>query len=336
MEMSFGTNDTKQRVAIIDIEGGDGEELQSQMTKTRSYGDLIRAQDHVSIVHRRLSDPSISIEKWDIWLSVLFFYQTKFIAIVAYNWITNKKTQFFRKFDTLNLENLDDELNNVDDISDNKQQLVNSETNQVKPNLLNGKQESNDSTVNPSVDSSTDTLIPNGDFIVNTPLDKKDKCVINRLKPKPQEPTCWGLFSQFVFIDCRISRLDIELTLDTEQNYTGNIKAACNCNRNHAEGSEASDMSVPLMSQTPSSIPSPIHQEVMIDNPDRLDDVDGLPVIHCDVQMRLQQIIVEQKVRLVFFLFFPFYINNYIRIKNVISVFCSAQGGGVEKRVTHN
>lgn len=63
MEMSFGTNDTKQRVAIIDIEGGDGEELQSQMTKTRSYGDLIRAQDHVSIVHRRLSDPSISIEK---------------------------------------------------------------------------------------------------------------------------------------------------------------------------------------------------------------------------------------------------------------------------------
>lgn len=90
----------------------------------------------------------------------------------------------------MNLENLDDELNNVDDISDNKQQLVNSETNQVKPNLLNGKQESNDSTVNPSVDSSTDTLIPNGDFIVNTPLDKKDKCVINRLKPKPQEPTC--------------------------------------------------------------------------------------------------------------------------------------------------
>lgn len=34
----------------------------------------------------------------------------------------------------------------------------------------------------------------------------------------------------------------------------------------------------------------------MLDNPDWLDDVDGLPVICCDIQMRVQQIIVEHKV----------------------------------------
>lgn len=52
------------------------------------------------------------------------------------------------------------------------------------------------------------------------------------------------------------------------------------------------------MSRTPSSLcpASPIHQDVVAENPDRLDDVDGLPVIHCDVQLRVQQIIVEHKV----------------------------------------
>lgn len=59
-----------------------------------------------------------------------------------------------------------------------------------------------------------------------------------------------------------------------------------------------SDTSAPLISRTPSSIcpASPTHQDVMLDNPDWLDDVDGLPVICCDVQMRVQQIIVEHKV----------------------------------------
>lgn len=59
-----------------------------------------------------------------------------------------------------------------------------------------------------------------------------------------------------------------------------------------------SDTSAPLISRTPSSIcpASPTHQDVVLDNPDWLDDVDGLPVICCDVQMRVQQIIVEYKV----------------------------------------
>lgn len=48
---------------MIDIEGGDNEEPQGQMTKTRSYGDLMHAPDHTAYLHRRLSDPSISVEK---------------------------------------------------------------------------------------------------------------------------------------------------------------------------------------------------------------------------------------------------------------------------------
>lgn len=73
-----------------------------------------------------------------------------------------------------------------------------------------------------------------------------------------------------------------------------------------------SDTSVPLISRTPSSIcpASPIHQDVVLDNPDWLDDVDGLPVICCDVQMRVQQIIVEYKVLTVALIthFIQFYI----------------------------
>jgi len=58
-----------------------------------------------------------------------------------------------------------------------------------------------------------------------------------------------------------------------------------------------SDTSAPLISRTPSSMcPASPTQDVMLDNPDWLDDVDGLPVICCDVQMRVQQIIVEHKV----------------------------------------
>lgn len=76
-------------------------------------------------------------------------------------------------------------------------------------------------------------------------------------------------------------------------------RGTCICNRFQQEGSDVSETSVPLVSRTPSSIcpASPIHQDIILDNPDSLDDVDGLPVIHCDVQLRVQQIIVEHKVR---------------------------------------
>lgn len=83
-----------------------------------------------------------------------------------------------------------------------------------------------------------------------------------------------------------------------ETGTTGRAAACSSCSRNHNEGSDVSDTSAPLISRTPSSIcpASPTHQDVILDNPDWLDDVDGLPVICCDVQMRIQQIIVEHKV----------------------------------------
>lgn len=76
MESSLGTRDDKQRVNMINIEAGDNEEPQTQMTKTRSYGDLMHAPDHVAYLHRRLSDPSISIEKYVI---------NNFAKFVVYN-----------------------------------------------------------------------------------------------------------------------------------------------------------------------------------------------------------------------------------------------------------
>lgn len=63
IETPVGVNDIKPRVSVIDIEASENEEPQGQMTKTRSYGDLIQAQDHTTHLHRRLSDPSISMEK---------------------------------------------------------------------------------------------------------------------------------------------------------------------------------------------------------------------------------------------------------------------------------
>ena len=64
METPLGVTDVKLGVSMIDIEANDNEELKGQMTKTRSYGDLMQAQDHSLHLHtRRLSDPSISIEK---------------------------------------------------------------------------------------------------------------------------------------------------------------------------------------------------------------------------------------------------------------------------------
>lgn len=48
---------------MIDIEGGESDEPEGQMTKTRSYGDLMHTPDHAAYLHRRLSDPSASVEK---------------------------------------------------------------------------------------------------------------------------------------------------------------------------------------------------------------------------------------------------------------------------------
>lgn len=83
-----------------------------------------------------------------------------------------------------------------------------------------------------------------------------------------------------------------------ETGTTGRAVTCSSCNRNHNEGSDVSDTSAPLISRTPSSIcpASPIQQDVILDNADWLYDVDGLPVICSDVQMRIQQIIVEHKV----------------------------------------
>ena len=62
VETAMNGNDKQPLVSMIDIETGDNEKPQGHMTKTRSYGDLIQAQDHAAL-HRRLSDPSLSVEK---------------------------------------------------------------------------------------------------------------------------------------------------------------------------------------------------------------------------------------------------------------------------------
>ncbi|XP_012062097.1 PREDICTED: myotubularin-related protein 3-like, partial [Atta cephalotes] len=239
MESSLGMRDDKQRMTVIDIEGGENEEPQGQMTKTRSYGDLMHAPDHATHLHRRRSDPSISMEK---------------------------------KFDSLALET---EMDKKNVKYDNKNEIVNenlSETEiRTKQDIIN--QISNDSPANPSVDSSTDTLIPNNDSVVPVMNEEKEAQQINS------------------------SRDIISPWIETG---TTTAQVVCSsCNRNHNEGSDMSDTSAPLISRTPSSIcpASPTHQDVMLDNPDWLDDVDGLPVICCDVQMRVQQIIVEHKLK---------------------------------------
>lgn len=109
-----------------------------------------------------------------------------------------------------------------------------------------------------------------------------------------------GIFIKFIEIyrsQTNSSRDIVSPWIETGTTVTGQVVCS-SCNRNHNEGSDVSDTSAPLISRTPSSIcpASPTHQDVMLDNPDWLDDVDGLPVICCDVQMRVQQIIVEHKV----------------------------------------
>ncbi|XP_036149001.1 myotubularin-related protein 3 isoform X4 [Monomorium pharaonis] len=239
MESSLGMRDDKQRVTLIDIEGGESEEPQGQMTKTRSYGDLMHAPDHAVYLHRRRSDPSISMEK---------------------------------KFDSLALETgTEKSMRNMDDSKNQVTSENLSETETRTKRNINKK--FSDSPANPSVDSSTDTLIPNNDSV---------GLLVNGQKEVLQTISTRDIVSPWI------------------ETSTTSAQVVCSsCNRNHNEGSDVSETSAPLISRTPSSIcpASPTHQDIMLDNPDWLDDVDGLPVICCDVQMRVQQIIVEHKLK---------------------------------------
>ncbi|XP_044002775.1 myotubularin-related protein 3 isoform X3 [Aphidius gifuensis] len=244
--MDISPKPDKQRVSsLIDIETSENEEPQGQMTKTRSYGDLIHAPDHLVYLHRRLSDPSISIEK---------------------------------KFDSTNIDNESDKTEDDDD-DDNTDEKINAIEESCtdidsRKNSYNINQKINDISANPSVDSSTDTLIPNSEPASIT----KDE--VDTIQ-KPNEPA-----------DNTNSCLD--------NNGIVNRGGTCICNRFQHEESDVSETSIPIVSRTPSSIcpASPTHQDIIIDNPsDSIDDVDGLPVIHCDVQLRVQQIIVEHKVK---------------------------------------
>ncbi|XP_015591953.1 myotubularin-related protein 3 isoform X2 [Cephus cinctus] len=179
-ESSLGNSNDKQRVTMIDIEGGDSEEPQGQMTKTRSYGDLIHVQDHVAYLHRRLSDPSISIEK---------------------------------KFDSLNIDN------EVEKIEENTNEIRIPEVNgddtpekAAEKNRYTTNEVSSDSPANPSVDSSTDTIIPNIDLTVDVVNGEKD--MLQTIQPQDVVVSPW-----------------------TETGVAG--RGGCTCNRVHHEGSDA-------------------------------------------------------------------------------------------------
>ncbi|KAK0167358.1 hypothetical protein PV327_004765 [Microctonus hyperodae] len=232
----------RQRVSLIDIEAGDNDEPPGQMTKTRSYGDLIHAQDHATYIHRRLSDPSISIEK---------------------------------KFDSINLGS---DLDNIESINTDEK---NHRTTCDKPsdidadnNELNANNKvSIEVSANPSVDSSTDTLIPLSEQSMTINNENNEK-----IQSIPQENST----------PCVESRPAVN-------------NAPCTCNRVNQDDNDLCETSVPLISRTPSSVcpASPTHQDSTLDYPnvDSIDDMDGLPVIHCDIQLRVQQIIIEQKMK---------------------------------------
>ncbi|KAJ8668071.1 hypothetical protein QAD02_009734 [Eretmocerus hayati] len=231
----LGIGDMKPPVSMIDIENGENEDLQGQMTKTRSYGDLIQAQDHTALLPRRLSDPSVSIEK---------------------------------KFDTTVLQNGTDEIETTTDPEKSEVPTESSEKTEEPKKLINGIVVMNGVPANISVESSTDTIIPNGDLNGT---------------------------------DCKETE-EIQMNGTSEHNTRSIDPVAItrqmeNCNLNQNEGSDVSDLSVP--SRTPSSIgpASPFHNDIVIENFDGLDDVDGLPVLHCDVQMRVQQILVENRIK---------------------------------------
>lgn len=232
LETTLGVSDIKQRMTMIDIENGENEEPQGQMTKTRSYGDLIHAQDHLTRLQRRLSDSSISIEK---------------------------------KFDTLCLDNQsdkDEEIHNIDKPEENTKKEMEAEE---KRNAFSVNKEPKELLTNTSGDSSTDTLIPNSDLLTNG---EKETL---QVYPSQNNESRW-----------------IE---------PGTSRGNCNCNRVHVDNVDLSETSINSRSASSVCPASPIHQEVIIDNLDKLDDVDGLPLIHCDVQLRVQQIIVEHKLK---------------------------------------
>lgn len=249
METSLGIGDDKQRVTMIDIEGGESEEPQGQMSKTRSYGDLMHTPDHAAYLHRRLSDPSASVEK-------------KFDSLTLDAETGEKAAKHAAncRIESAVEKNVSEEVNNA----------------KYYATSVEACTASNDSPVNPSVDSSTDTLIPSNDSL----LGATDKETETQKDSPPDIVSPWVENTAVGRTVCSCSR-----------NY--------NHNHNHNEGSDVSDTSAPLISRTPSSVcpASPIYQDPVLDNPDRLDDVDGLPVIHCEVQMRVQQIIVEHKLK---------------------------------------
>ncbi|XP_076180922.1 phosphatidylinositol-3,5-bisphosphate 3-phosphatase MTMR4 isoform X2 [Ptiloglossa arizonensis] len=243
MESSLDITDDKQRATMIDIESGESEEPQEQMTKTRSYGDLMHAPDHAAYLHRRLSDPSISVE-------------TKFDSL------------------TLDAEIVEKVPNHTVECKIENEERNTSENEDISKQFNTTTQVSNDSPANPSVDSSTDTLIPSNDSVLGTTSTDNE----TSQKNSPQD-----IVSPWI-----------------ETNISGRIVCSCSHNYNHNlnEGSDVSDTSAPLMSRTPSSVfpASPTRQDTMPDNPDRLDDVDGLPIIHCDVQMRVKEIIMGHEL----------------------------------------
>lgn len=82
---------------------------------------------------------------------------------------------FRRKFDSLTLETETDQKDskNVDD-NQNRAASENLSETDVKLKKCNVNQTSSDSPANPSVDSSTDTLIPNNDSVVPAINDEKE------------------------------------------------------------------------------------------------------------------------------------------------------------------
>ncbi|CAL7942733.1 unnamed protein product [Xylocopa violacea] len=261
MESPLGIRDDKQRVTMIDIEGGESEEpAGQQMTKTRSYGDLMHTPDHAAYLHRRLSDPSASVEK-------------KFDSLTLDAEVAGKTT---KHAENCAREPIDDTVEQS--ISENLDK-----TKYYATTCVESCAALNDSPVNPSVDSSTDTLIPSNDSLIVA----TDKETGTQKNSSPDIVSPW--------VESTAMNASQQPVCSCSRNYNHNH----NHNHNH-EGSDVSDTSAPLIEpRTPSSVypASPIYQEVVPDNTDRLDDVDGLPVIHCDVQMRVQQIIVEHKLK---------------------------------------
>ncbi|CAL7942734.1 unnamed protein product [Xylocopa violacea] len=270
MESPLGIRDDKQRVTMIDIEGGESEEpAGQQMTKTRSYGDLMHTPDHAAYLHRRLSDPSAS--------EIRFvnarrgsgrkdyeargelrprtdrrYRRAKYIGESGQDQVLRDNVRRkLRGFERFTGESVGGQF---DGHADTEQRFFDRRYRQ-RNNTLKQRQFSTSSGTQKN--SSPDIVSP---WVESTAMNAS------------QQPVC-----------------------SCSRNYNHNH----NHNHNH-EGSDVSDTSAPLIEpRTPSSVypASPIYQEVVPDNTDRLDDVDGLPVIHCDVQMRVQQIIVEHKLK---------------------------------------